>query len=156
MNTRKSVALKVKRTHPGAIIPKFATHGAACFDLHAVIDGEPITIMPGQNHKFQIGLQFEVPEGFVMLIYSRSGSGFKTDVRLANCTGVIDSDYRGDIGVKLTRDACCGEVQEFIVKHGERIAQAMLVEVPALEMIEVDALTETVRGAGGFGSTGAA
>ena len=86
-----------------------------------------------------------------MMIYSRSGHGFNWGVRLANCVGVIDSDYRGEVKVKLQADGCAMTVS----KH-DRIAQAMIIPVPKVQFTEVEALSETVRGAGGFGSTGAA
>ena len=86
-----------------------------------------------------------------MLIYSRSGHGFKNDVRLANCVGVIDADYRGELMVKLTGDT----YGQLTIKPGDRIAQAMLVPVMKVHFKEVQELSETVRGAGGFGSTGA-
>lgn len=147
--------LKIKKLRPGAVIPKYATVGAACFDLCAVINEiKPVPVYHGLPVTFATGLSFEIPEGWVMLIFSRSGHGFKSGVRLSNCTGVIDSDYRGEVGVKLTKDQ--DEAGAFEVHHGDRIAQAMLVQIPQVELIEVDELTETARGDGGFGSTGAA
>lgn len=85
-----------------------------------------------------------------MLIYSRSGHGFKHGVRLANAVGVIDSDYRGEVQVKLVNDGG----MPFYVNKGDRIAQAMLVPVQQFQLAEVEDLSETARGAGGFGSTG--
>lgn len=152
------IELKVKKLHPDATIPTYATDGSGCFDLHAYLpkpDGadEPDQFVAvGMPLKIPTGLAFEIPEGFAMLIYSRSGHGFKSDVRLANCVGVIDQDYTGEVMVKLTRD---GESFNPIqIKHGERVAQAMLVPAPRVTFIEVDELSETERGTGGFGSTG--
>lgn len=142
-----SIPLYVKRLHPDAILPKYATSGAACFDLHAIEgavvgDGLPVT--------FATGLAFEVPPGYVLQVHSRSGHGFKHGVRLANATGIIDSDYRGEVLVKLVADG-----GGFLhVRAGDRIAQAMLVPVPAVELVEADELSTTERGVGGFGSTG--
>lgn len=151
------VTLRVKRLHPDAILPKYATAGAACFDLHAIgpvgttIDG--IELNSATPPVIRTGLAFELPEGHVMLIYSRSGHGFKNSTRLANCTGVIDSDYRGEILVKLTRD---NTTDPFLrVRPGDRIAQAMILPVPSARLVEVDELSDTARGTGGFGSTGA-
>lgn len=149
--------LKIKKLHEDAIIPGYATAGAACFDLHALIEAktwpasEPI-VAPATT--FRTGLVFEVPEGWAMLIYSRSGHGFKHDTRLANAVGVIDSDYRGEVLVRLRCDV--GDGGGISVKHGDRIAQAMLVPVERIEFEEVFDLTDTARGAGGFGSTGSA
>ena len=84
------------------------------------------------------------------MIYSRSGHGFKNDVRLANCVGVIDSDYTGEVKIKLTID----NEEGFIVEHGSRVAQAMIIKLPSVQLVEVDELKTTERGANGFGSTG--
>lgn len=151
--------LRVKRLRYDAILPKYATPGAACFDLHAIVDQPwPLNAVSGTHQSgvspsriFPTGLAFEVPEGHVMLVFSRSGHGFRSDVRLANCVGVIDSDYRGEVQVKLTAD----EGGYLTVNNGDRIAQAMVIPVPALELVEVTELSTTARGAGGLGSTGA-
>ncbi len=145
--------LNIKKLHPDAIIPKYATDGAACFDLHALPGNKRTFLFPDMPTLFRTGLSFEVPEGWVMLIFSRSGHGFKDSIRLSNCTGVIDSDYRGEVMVRLVRDLQDHD-RPVTIDDGDRIAQAMLVQIPRVEMIEVDELTETVRGAGGFGSTG--
>lgn len=140
--------LRVKRNHPDAVMPFYATPGAACFDLHAIDDG---VVLAGRAVTFQVGLNFEVPPGYVMKVYSRSGHGFKSNVRLVNTTGIIDSDYRGPMMVGLYND---GD-DRFIVRKGDRIAQAMIERALPVKIIEVDELTETERGSGGFGSTGA-
>ena len=149
-----SVTLKVKRLHPGAILPVYATAGAACFDLHALfpVDQSQHWTAAGTSGTVRTGLAFEVPEGWVMLIYSRSGHGFKNNIRLANSVGVIDSDYRGEVLVKLSCDQLTES--EFSVRHGDRIAQAMLVPVHAVAFEEVEELSITVRGTNGLGSTG--
>lgn len=153
--------LSVKKLNPTAILPSYATDGAGCFDLHActiqayggsksVWQGHPLTI--------GTGLSFEIPTGYVMLIFSRSGHGFRNDTRLANCTGVIDSDYRGEVMVKLTCDRPDfggDDVMPLHVKVGDRIAQAMTIPALRVEMVECDQLSDTIRGASGFGSTGA-
>lgn len=139
--------LKVKKLHPDAVIPTYATDGSACFDLYALdFEGENKT----GTLVIKTGLAFEIPDGWQMLIFSRSGHGFKHDVRLANCVGVIDSDYRGEIKVKITLD----RDGSFIVNQGDRIAQAQLIPVHRVTFEEVSELAETARGEGGFGSTG--
>lgn len=161
--------LKFKKLHLAAIAPKYATKGAACFDLHAInvngISAEEAAVLKKHCHDaktftevsksrpaiFDTGLCFEVPAGHVMLIFSRSGHGFKNSVCLANAVGVIDSDYRGEIKVKLKAD----DQGSLSVSSGDRIAQAMIVPIPTVELEEVDELSETERGTGGFGSTGA-
>lgn len=139
--------LKVKKLQSSAIIPQYATAGAACFDIHAV---ECVRLPPYWRQTIKTGLAFEVPEGYALMVYSCSGHGAKKGVRLANCTGVIDSDYRGELMVALSNDS----QDEFVVEAGDRIAQAMLVKVPRVDLVEVNELSETERGAGGFGSTG--
>lgn len=144
--------LKVKALRDDAILPTYATPGAACFDLYCSLPpyDAAISTMEFPTVVVPTGLAFEVPEGHVMLIFSRSGHGFKDNIRLANCVGVIDSDYRGEVLVKLTRD----DKGPIFILRGTRIAQAMLVPIPRVEFVEVDDLSETKRGAGGFGSTG--
>jgi dUTP pyrophosphatase len=148
--------VKIKKLTPTATIPTYGTEGAACFDLYADMN-PPETSYHMVNHGtpavIHTGLAFEVPEGHVMLVFSRSGYGFKHNTRLRNCTGIIDSDYRGEVVVGLTRDSNEGE--ELVVRHGDRIAQAMIIPIHQVTFWEVDELSDTARGAGGFGSTGA-
>ncbi len=139
--------LKLQRIHRRARLPEYATEGAACFDLHCVEYGDVPFL---GSTTFRTGLIVEVPEGHVMLIFSRSGHGFKHDLRLSNCVGVIDSDYRGEVAVKIANDSRT----TFSFEPGDRIAQAMIVQIPRVEIVEADTLTETARGAAGFGSTG--
>lgn len=150
--------LAIQQLHPGAVVPQYATPGAACFDLHA--DGlhwsdtekeSGRTVTQDRPGKFGTGLAFAVPDGHVLLVFSRSGHGFKNAVRLSNCVGVIDSDYRGEVAVKLSADT----YGALVVKPGDRIAQAMLVPIPRVAFQLVEQLPETERGSGGFGSTGA-
>lgn len=160
----KTIDLKIKRLHRDAILPTYATDGAACFDLYALGGTNRMThaIYPGDKVLFPTGLAFEVPPGWALMIYSRSGHGFNNDIRLANCVGVIDSDYRGEVLVKLTSDQHLGpfgladaiQATCMAVRAGDRIAQAMLVPAPRVAFVEVDELTTTTRGTGGFGSTG--
>lgn len=140
--------VKIKLTHTSAKIPTYGSDGAACFDLYAIDNHE---ISPAGGAKaIPTGLAFEIPQGHVMMVYSRSGHGFKNGVRLANATGVIDSDYRGEVMVKLTNDGNSW----FDIKSGDRIAQAMIIPVEQVEFDAVDDLSDTERGTGGFGSTG--
>jgi dUTP pyrophosphatase len=127
--------------------PKFATAGAACFDLHAAEAGD---LKASSTTVIGTGLSVEIPQGHVMLIFSRSGHGFKNGITLVNGTGVIDSDYRGEIKVGL-RNA--GQ-DPFEIKIGDRIAQAMILPLPQFQFVETVVLSDTERGSGGFGSTG--
>ena len=153
--------LKVKLKHKDVKLPSYSTVGAGCFDIRAdtcdqmrdAIYGDRWNafVEPLGSVVFGTGLFFEVPEGKVLMVYSRSGHGFKNDVRLSNCVGIIDSDYRGELKVKLTND---NPEWEFCVLKGDRIAQAMLIDVEQVQFEVVDELTETERGTGGLGSTG--
>ena len=141
--------IKIKKLHEDALVPKYATPGSACFDLH-VVDVDIDLIWPGRTAVFRTGLAFEVPEGWCMKVYSRSGHGFKNDVSLSNCVGIIDSDFRNEVMVKLCNDSN----MVFRVADGDRIAQAMLVPIQQVSFSVVDELSTTERGLGGFGSTG--
>lgn len=135
--------VKIKRLHPDARMPTYATDGSGCFDLYAaalVGDSE------GWCCEFSTGLSFEIPDGYVMLVFSRSGHGFRHGASLVNSVGVIDSDYRGCVAVKLN------EAIPSVV--GDRIAQAMIIPVPKVSFEWAEELTQTERGANGFGSTG--
>jgi dUTP pyrophosphatase len=145
--------IKVKKNHPKATIPVYATDGSACFDLHAVDCGDQSPVLAGGATAFRTGLSFEIPNGYAMLIFSRSGHGFKNSTRLSNCVGVIDSDYRGEVAVKLHGDSMQADILR--VSEGDRIAQAMVIPVIPIAFQEVDYLPITKRGVGGFGSTGA-
>lgn len=145
----RNMKLKFKKLHPDAEVPKFATYGAACFDLVAIEaadfygpDSSPVMM--------RTGLSFEFDSEYVMLIYARSGIASKMGLRPANCVGVIDSDYRGEVIVPLHADRIA--IQS--VQKGTRIAQAMIVKLPDVELVEAEELSQTERGAGGFGSTG--
>ena len=146
--------LKIKALSPriGADIPvpSYATAGSAGMDLRACIDA-PVTIMPGEQGLIPTGLAIALPDpGYVALLYARSGLAIKHGLSPANCVGVIDSDYRGQVHVGLHN--LSGE--PYTVQPGDRVAQLMVVPVAAPEIEVVDALPETVRGAGGLGSTG--
>lgn len=144
--------LKIKRLHHNAVIPRYATSGSACFDLHN-IDEEDKMVMEGNPLVFRTGLAFEIPKDHVMLIFSRSGHGFNSDVRLANCVGVIDSDYRDEVKVKLSNDPSL-KWGGFLVRQYDRIAQAMVIPVEQVKFVLCDELSVTER-FGGLGSTGA-
>ena len=140
--------LKVKRLYADAKLPTYATDGSACFDIYTMLNGDTDYGVP---HVFSTGLSFEIPEDHVMLVFSRSGNGFKNDVRLSNCVGVIDSDYRGELKVKLSCDKPGWGLE---INAGERIAQGMVIPVQKVQFEEVKELSDTKRGTGGFGSSG--
>jgi len=143
--------IKIKKLHPDAIVPIYATAGAACFDIHAVIDNDERagSLLGGHVASIGTGLAFEVPPGFALKLFSRSGHGLK-GVSLANGTGIIDSDYRGELKVLLINHSD----DDVDINHGDRIAQAMIIPFEKVGFEVVEELSETERGNGGFGSTG--
>ncbi|UZZ64531.1 dUTPase [Curvibacter phage PCA1] len=139
--------LKVKLLSDAAQMPVYASTGAACFDLHA---SDSVGVVGGHSVEVGTGLAFEVPVDHVMLVFSRSGHGFKNGVRLANSVGVIDSDYRGEVKIKLHNDG----QNDFVVELGARVAQAMVLPIARMPLVQVEELSETDRGEAGIGSTG--
>lgn len=139
--------VKVKKLSAHAILPTYATDGSGAMDLYAVRkwNDKPDVVT------YETGLSFEVPPGHSMLVLSRSGHGFKSDLRLSNCVGLIDSDYRGGVMVNIRAD---GEATADL-DLSKAIAQFIIVETPRIELIEVEKLGETDRGTAGFGSTDA-
>ena len=139
--------LKIKKLNNEAIIPAYQTKEAAGFDLHSI---EDVVINPGERKLIGTGLAFEIEYGYEVQIRPRSGLAYKHGIIVLNTPGTIDSDYRGEIKVLLIN---LGN-EEFEIKKGERIAQAVVAPVIQAEIVEVDALSDTQRGSGGFGSTG--
>ncbi len=139
--------IKLKKLDHRAIIPGYAHEGDACFDLHSLEGGE---IGAHSSLTVRTGLAFEIPSGHVMLIYSRSGHGFKNGIRLVNAVGVIDAGYVGEVAIGLRNDTPL----PFSFDAGARMAQAMVIKVQGIEFEVVPELSETERGVGGFGSSG--
>ena len=139
----------VKKIRENAYLPTYGSMQAAGADLYACLD-EDLTIAPGQTAFVPTGLAMELPEGYVGLIYARSGLACKRDLAPANKVGVIDSDYRGEFIVALHNH---GKAPQTIA-HGERIAQLVITPVLQVSFTEADQLSNTQRAAGGFGSTG--
>lgn len=175
------IPVKFKRLSPDAVLPTYATAGSAAFDLYAATD---VIIEPGETAKIPLGFAVDIPPGYAMFIVPRSGVSLWTKLRIPNKPAVIDSDYRGEVAMMfdnilsplaeshrfaplrywLTVDGEFVDVshlnpesytpRSYIIRKGDRIAQAFVLPVPAVEFIEVDTLDETERGDGGFGSTG--
>jgi len=139
--------IRIKKLNSEAVIPSYQTKGSAGFDLHSIEDK---VIEPGHREMVGTGLAFSIEHGYEVQIRPRSGLGFKHGVTVINTPGTIDSDYRGEIKVVLVN---LGH-EPFVIKKGERIAQAVVKEVVLADFLEVDELDETSRGSGGFGSTG--
>lgn len=141
--------IKIKKLNEKATLPSYGTPYSAGADLYACTDGEVI-IAPGETKLIKTGIAMEIPEGAVGLIYARSGLATKRNLAPANKVGVIDSDYRGEIMVALFNH---GNAEQRI-EHGERIAQFVLAPYIHADFSETETLSDTVRGEGGFGSTG--
>ena len=142
--------VKVKKLDDRAILPTYGSAYAAGADLYALVNGETLAIAAGETVLVSTGLSVEIPEGYVGLIYARSGLATKKGLAPANKVGVIDSDYRGEVKVALFNQS--GEDQ--IVLAGERVAQLVIAPYLAVEYEQAEELSSTVRGEGGFGSTG--
>jgi dUTP pyrophosphatase len=141
--------IAVKKLNENAILPTYGSEFSAGADLYAVTD-EPIEILPNQTKLVGTGLAMEIPEGYAGLIYARSGLASKRGLAPANKVGVVDADYRGEIMVALHNHS--DKVQT--VEPKERIAQLVVAPFLKAEYYETETLTDTTRGAGGFGSTG--
>ena len=144
------MTVKVKKLQAGAILPTYGSQAAAGADLYALLDGESLEIAAGETVLIGMGLALEIPEGYVGLIYARSGLATKKGLAPANKVGVIDSDSRGELKVALYNQS--GKAQT--IAAGERIAQLVIAPYLSASFEEADDLSDTVRGAGGFGSTG--
>jgi len=165
------VDIKVKRLTETAKMPTKAHKTDACFDLYVdepnstysdyeknpdtmklkfVSDIPGIKIEPHSTVKLHSGISTEIPSGYFCAVFPRSGLGIKQNLRLPNGTGIIDADYRGEWIIALFNDSD----EQRIIHHGDRVAQFAVLPVPKVNLVEVDELTDTERGDGGFGSTG--
>lgn len=147
--------VKIKKLHPNAVIPTYAKDGDAGMDLTAVTksydrDG---------NIVYGTGLAFEIPKGYVGLVFPRSSIS-NLDITMSNCVGVIDSGYRGEVTAKFKPAMLFNREQRPIILNnriyevGERVAQIIIIPYPQITFVEADELSETERGAGGYGSSG--
>ena len=147
--------VNIKKLHPNAVIPTYAKDGDAGMDLTAVTksydrDG---------NIVYGTGLAFEIPKGYVGLVFPRSSIS-NLDITMSNCVGVIDSGYRGEVTAKFKPAMLFNREQRPIILNnriynvGERIAQLIIIPYPQITFVEADELSETERGAGGYGSSG--
>ena len=144
------IKVNFKKLNENAVIPAMATPGSAGMDLRACIDSDVI-INPGERALISTGLAIALESNaYVAYIYARSGLAVKSGITLANCVGVIDSDYRGEIMVSLHNHS----LEEQSIADFERVAQMVIAPFLKVDYTEVDELTDTVRGEGGFGSTG--
>lgn len=145
--------IRIKKLHPDAVTPKYATNGSSGFDLVAL---EDVTLELGQTKLVKTGLAVDVGPGYELQVRPRSGLSLKTPLRVANSPGTVDSDYRGEVCVIMTNSAGYQPAGygSVTIKKGDRIAQGVVCPVMQADIEVVDYLDETDRGAGGFGSTG--
>ena len=141
--------VNVKKLDPNAIIPTYGTEFAAGADLYALTEGT-VELTPNETKLIKTGIAMEIPKGYVGLVYARSGLACKRGLAPANKVGVIDADYRGEIMVALHNHS--DKITS--IENGERIAQMVIAPFITADYNEVEELSDTDRGAGGFGSTG--
>ena len=139
----------VKKLNENAVIPTYGSAEAAGADLYACLESA-VTILPGETFWVGTGLSIEIPKGYAGLVFARSSMGVKRGLAPANKVGVIDSDYRGEVRVVLLNHSS----QPQTIQPGERVAQLLITPVLTPGFVEVEELTDTLRGEGGFGSTG--
>jgi dUTP pyrophosphatase len=147
----RPITVKIKRLagSEDLAMPTRMTEHAAGFDLHAAVN-EPVTISPGEIRLIPCGFAMALPPGYEAQVRPRSGLATRHGITLINTPGTIDADYRGEVQVPLIN---LGRV-EFVVERGMRIAQMLVLPIPAVKIVEVEELDETSRGTGGFGHTG--
>ncbi len=142
--------MRVQRVRPGVSLPSYATEGSAGLDLTASLEA-PLQLEPGERKLVPTGLRIALPAGFEGQVRPRSGLALKQGLTCLNAPGTIDADYRGEVGVILINHG----QEPARIAPGDRIAQLVVAPVTRVSLHEVDALEDTARGAGGFGSTGA-
>ena len=144
--------VNIKKINSNATTPTYGSTEAAGLDLYALIENETssLFIPSSATVKINTGIAIEIPKGYFGAVYARSGLSIKNGLRPANCVGVIDSDYRGEIIVALHNDSS----EDYIINNGDRIAQIVITPYLTIEPNEVTELSNTERGEGGFGSTG--
>lgn len=141
--------VEFKKLHPEAQVPRYMTELAAGLDIQALLQ-EPFQLEPGERCLVPTGLAVAIPPGYEIQVRPRSGLAIKHGIALVNSPGTIDADYRGEIGIILINHGR----ERFAINSGDRIAQLVVAPVCQAELVEVAELTDTERGAGGFGHTG--
>ena len=142
--------INIKKMYDDAIIPTRGSKQAAGYDLYAYLDNDSISLKPGETCIVKSGISVEIPEGYFAGIFARSGIAIKRNLRPANCVGVIDSDFRGEVLIAIYNDSD----EERIIENKERVAQMVIMPYLNVEFNIVDELSSTERDDGRFGSTG--
>jgi dUTP pyrophosphatase len=141
--------VEIKKLHPDAQVPRYMTELAAGLDICALLE-QPLTLKPGERCLVPTGLAVAIPVGYEIQVRPRSGLAIKHGIALVNSPGTIDADYRGEIGIILINLGA----EPFNINRGDRIAQLVVAPVCQAELVEVEELSATARGEGGFGHTG--
>ena len=144
------MVINIKKLHDDSIIPTRGTSEAAGYDLYSYLTDEKISVKPGETIMIGTGISLEIPSGYFAGIFARSGIASKRNLRPANCVGVIDSDYRGEIKVPIFNDSDIDQE----ISNGERVAQMVIMPYLNVTFNEVSELSESNRNQNGFGSTG--
>ena len=144
------MVVHVKKLNSAAVLPRRGSAQAAGYDLFACLPEGEITLQPGETRRISLGLALALPEGYFGAVFARSGLATRQGLRPANCVGVVDSDYRGENMVPLHNDSAVPQT----IRHGDRVAQMVVLPYLAVDFTEAEELDETERGEGGFGSTG--
>ena len=144
------MVINIKKLHNDSIIPTRGTSEAAGYDLYSYLTDEKISVKPGETIMIGTGISLEIPSGYFAGIFARSGIASKRNLRPANCVGVIDSDYRGEIKVPIFNDSDIDQE----ISNGERVAQMVIMPYLNVTFNEVSELSESNRNQNGFGSTG--
>lgn len=142
--------VRTKKLNENAILPKYGSANAAGADLYACMEEGAVTLQPGETRFIHTGIAMEIPEGYGGFVFARSGLACKRGLAPANKVGVVDSDYRGELMVALHNHSA----EPQTIENGERIAQLVIMPYLAVDFMEAEALDDTARGTGGFGSTG--
>jgi len=142
--------IRIKKLHPAASLPTRGSAQAAGYDLHACLPDGEIVLQPGETVRVPLGYALALPEGYFGAVFARSGLSTRQGLRPANCVGVVDSDYRGENMVPIHNDSAVPQT----IRHGDRIAQMIVMPYLPVTFRETEELDETQRGDGGFGSTG--
>lgn len=148
-NKKEKTVLKLQRLAHNKIIPEYKTEGASGMDLCAAID-EPISLKPMERKLIPTGLKIEIEHGYEAQVRPRSGLSIKHGITLINCVGTIDEDYRGELCIPIVNLS----TEEYTIQPNERIAQMVIAKYEQAKLEVVTELSDTVRGEGGFGSTG--
>ena len=143
------IDVKIKYLSENAVCPEYSTDGSLGMDLSAALD-KPLTIKAGERALIPLGFAIQIPEGWGAFVFPRSGLSFKKGITMANCVGVIDTDYTGEVKVSAINLSD----KDYTVNPGDRVAQLVFLPVEKAIFIQAESLDDTERGAGGFGSTG--